>query len=518
MENGHYIAAVDLGTTKVVIAVGRRVEKNKVEIVALKETLSDGVIKGDVRNLELAHQAIRDVKEQLEEELGIVIHQVVVGISGKHIQCTSSTGYVVVQNSDHGFSEVNESDVERLNAEMKKSSTEIGKTIIDVIPQVYRVDEEGDISQPVGMEGRRLEAKFNVIVGEEAAIERLRRCFKKAGLSILSPLLQPIASAEAVLSEDEKELGVAVVDIGGGTTDVCIYYDKVIRHIAVIPIGGNVINNDIKNFGILNKHVEKLKTKFGEAIAAKAPAESYIKIQGVNGQAPKQIAIKALAGIIEARMFDIIEYVKNEMDKGSGGVKLGAGVVLTGGGSTLKNLDLLFKQKLGCEVRKASPSSHLTKESAEKVADPKYSTICGVIVDAFARGMETRIDILEREEVVPMQAESAPIANTSGGNSGAGYGYVAPAASAAGVGAASATETDLPGYNSAPENDSYQASNEQQYANQDDSYEDRGDDYDEGGQVWEEVRPKKKGVFGKLKGWLSTAMSEDEHIDDEENY
>lgn len=496
MENGQYIAAVDLGTTKVVIAVGRRVEKNKVEIVAIKETLSDGVIKGDVRNLELAHQAIKDVKTQIEQELGILIHEVVIGISGKHIQCTNSTGYVVVQNSDHGFSEVTASDVERLNAEMKKSSTEIGKTIIDVIPQVYRVDEEGDISEPVGMEGRRLEAKFNVIVGDDKAIERLTRCFKKAGLTILSPLLQPVSSAEAVLSEDEKELGVAVVDIGGGTTDVCIYYDKVIRHIAVIPIGGNVINNDIKSFGILNKHVEKLKTKFGEAIAAKAPAESYIKIQGVNGQAAKQIAIKALAGIIEARMFDIIEYVKNEIDKGTSGVKLGAGIVLTGGGATLKNLDLLFKQKLGCDVRVANPTSHLTKESIEKVANPKYSTICGVIVDALNRDMTTRIDYDQVVAQAPVYQER--------------------------VESQIAHSEDVPQYPNA-----YQAPSEvtrpayvapQEEVQQEEYYEDRGDDYEDGEQEYEEIRPRKKGVFGKLKGWLGNVMSEDEQIDDEDNY
>lgn len=496
MENGQYIAAVDLGTTKVVIAVGKRVEKNKVEIIAIKETLSDGVIKGDVRNLELAHQAIKDVKEQIEKEMGIQIHEVVIGISGKHIQCANSTGYVVVQSSDNGFSEVTTADVERLNAEMKKSSTEVGKTIIDVIPQVYRVDEEGDINEPVGMEGRRLEAKFNVIVGEEAAIERLRRCFKKAGLTILAPLLQPVSSAEAVLSEDEKELGVAVVDIGGGTTDVCIYYDKVIRHIAVIPIGGNVINNDIKSIGILNKHIEKLKTKFGEAIAAKAPAESYIKIQGVNGQAAKQIAIKTLAGIIEARMFDIIEYVKNEIDKATGGVKLGAGVVLTGGGATLKNLDLLFKQKLGCDVRLANPTSGLTKESLEKVANPKYSTICGVIVDAFNRGMETRIDYVGVQEEVQHEE---PQAN-----------YGEP-------------EQEMPSYAAAqtysePKYEYRQPQSQPVAEPQEEYYEDRGADYDDGEQEYIEVQARKKGMFGKLKGWIDKAMREDEQIDDEDNY
>lgn len=392
MERNEYVAAVDLGTTKVIIAVGRRADKNKVEIVALKEIASAGVIKGDLRNIEQASRALKDVKSRIESEMGITIHDVVVGISGQHIKCTPATGYVFVQNSDREVSEVCEADVKRLKDDMRNTAIPLGQTIITVLPQAYTLDEETDIIEPVGMEGRRLEAKFNLIVGEDASIERIRRCFSRVGLSVSGIVLQPLASAEAVLSEDEKELGVAVVDIGGGTTDLCIYYDKVIRHIAVIPIGGNIINKDIKAYGILERHVEKLKVSFGEAIADRAPGEKYINIPSVSGQAPKEIAIKSLAGIIEARMMDIIDCVMLEIEKCGCKGKLGAGLVLTGGGATLKNLDVLFKHQLGMEVRVASPMMHLVAESLELVANPKYATVAGLIVDGVRSGRYSLVD------------------------------------------------------------------------------------------------------------------------------
>lgn len=414
MENREYVAAVDLGTTKVVIAVASRAEKNKVEIVALKELSSQGVLKGDVRNGEMASRVIKELKSKIETELNITIKEIYIGISGQHIRCTKASGYVFVQNSDCEVSEVSEADVKRLRDDMKNTVIPIGQTIIAVLPQSYTLDDEADITEPVGMEGRRLEARFNLIVGEDAAIERIRRTFQRVGLNVAGIILQPLASSEAVLSEDEKELGVAVVDIGGGTTDVCVFYDKIIRHIAVIPIGGNIINRDIKEYGILERHVEKLKVSFGEAIAEKAQSEKYINIPSVSGQAPKEIAIKALAGIIEARMEDIIDYVDAEIEKCGLKGKLGAGIVLTGGGATLKNLDQLFKAKLGCEVRVASPVMHLTPESIEKVANPKYSTITGLLVDAVRTGKFTNIEHHEAPVVVepPVPQRVAPIAVT----------------------------------------------------------------------------------------------------------
>ncbi len=392
MENNEYVAAVDLGTTKVVMAVGRKAEKNKIEIVALKELNSNGVMKGDLKNIEQASQVLREVKNQLEKELGVVVREAYVGVSGQHIQCNRTQGYVTVQNmTDAGVTEVRRSDVERLIDDQRNASLPAGKTIISILPQSYILDGEDDISEPVGMEGRKLEAKFNVIIGEETAIERLRRCFQRVGLNLAGIVLQPLASAEAVLSDDEKELGVAVVDIGGGTTDICVYYDKVIRHLAVIPIGGNIINKDIRAYGILERYVEKLKTSFGEAVAERTPGDKYINIPSVNGQAPKEIAVRTLAGIIEARMYDIIDYVKIEIERCGFKGRLGAGIVLTGGGANLKNLDQLFKLHTGLEVRVAQPTTYVGGESVELISAPKYSTLTGIVLDAVRKGNYTEI-------------------------------------------------------------------------------------------------------------------------------
>lgn len=519
MENREYVAAVDLGTTKVVIAVARRAEKNKVEICAIKEISSQGVIKGDIKNSEQASRAIKDVKARIEAELGVTLKEVYIGISGQHIKCSRANGYVFVENSDKEVSEVKESDVKRLRDSMRNTPITLGQSIITVLPQSYTLDDESDISEPVGMEGRRLEAKFNLIVGEDAAIERIRRSFSRVGLAVAGIVLQPLASSDAVLSEDEKELGVAVVDIGGGTTDLCIYHDKIIRHIAVIPIGGNIINKDIKAYGILERHVEKLKVSFGEAIAERAQAEKYINIPSVSGQAPKEIAVKALAGIIEARMEDIIDYVASEIDKCGYRGKLGAGIVLTGGGATLKNLDILFRTKLGCDVRVANPTIHLTPESVEMVANPKYSTIAGLLIDAVRTGKFTEVSQREVEEIVAPAQPVAAITATPKPRTqslqadhtqypqNSPYDYYPPEKASAN----SASSQPQEYY------DANEAQNEQYIAGQD-TYE--YDEQNAGVQQEEEeivaVTKKGGGVFGRFKKMFNNMFVEE--VDDEESY
>ncbi|MFI3294532.1 MAG: cell division protein FtsA [Rikenellaceae bacterium] len=499
-EPNKYIAAVDLGTTKVAIAVGRKAENNKIEILSVKEVHSEGVIKGDLKNLEQAASAIREVKAQIEKELSLTLSQVLVGISGQHIKCINDTGNVFVRNSNQGISEITAEDVQNLISLMHRKSVGVGKTIINVLPQIYKVDEESDISEPVGMEGKRLEAKFNIIVGEESAIERVRRCFERVGMQMIEPVLQPLASAEAVLSEDEKELGVAVIDIGGGTTDLCIYYDKIIRHIAVIPIGGNIVNKDIKSIGVLNKHIEKLKTTFGEAIASKTPAEKYIKLRPVSGQPAKEVPLRTLACIIEARMYDIIDLVKIEIERGTAGVKLGAGIVLTGGGANLKNLDLLFRSKLQTEVRVASPTTQLTAESLEKVASPKFSTLSGIMVDALRRNVYTDVEVIEQPVVVePVAAAPTPTPETTP--------YQQESLQQ------NQMEGDMEGYNQQEyAQDEYnQGGYNTQGGYAADEYEGYEDDYDDE----PTVTKRKRGLFSKLRDKFSKMVS-DEEIDDDQ--
>lgn len=496
-ENNQYVAAVDLGTTKVVMAVGRKAEKNRIEIVALKEIGSNGVMKGDLRNIEQASQALREVKSKLEAELGITINEAYIGVSGQHIQCNRTQGYVSVQNvSETGVSEVRASDVQRLIEDQRNASIPAGKTIISILPQSYRLDQEDDISEPVGMEGRRLEAKFNIIMGEEVAIERLGRCFDRVGLRLAGIVLQPLASAEAVLSDDEKELGVAVIDIGGGTTDLCIYYDKVIRHIAVIPIGGNIINKDIRAYGILERYVEKLKVSFGEAIAERTSNDKYINIPSVNGQAPKEIAVRTLAGIIEARMYDIIDYAKLEIERCGYKGKLGAGIVITGGGANLKNLDNLFKQHTGLEVRVASPTTHVTPESAEMVTHTKYSTLTGIMIDSLRQGKYSDIEIRPKsEEPTPsVQAPQFSAPNQENYNSYQQTNtYTVPSQAQ--------QPTGTPAYP--------QENNPDEYDNQQWDY-DNNDQYPDG-----EIHVRKPKVKERLKRLFGSMFAED--VDDEEN-
>lgn len=401
MDNKEYVVAVDLGTTKVVVAVGRRADKGKIEIIAVGESASSGVIKGNVLNIEQTSRALKEAKEKVEQELGVELKEAYVGISGQHIRCNRDNGHVFIESGD---GEVKEYDVHRLNEDMKKSPVPLGQTIIHVLPQSYTLDDDSEINEPVGMIGKKLEAKFNIITGEESAIERIGRCFSRVGMKMKGVVLQPLASAEAVLNDDERELGVVVVDIGGGTTDVCVYYDNVIRHIAVIPIGGNIINKDIRSYGILERHVENLKIKFGEAIGEVARADRYITMPSVSGQTPKEISVKTLAGIIEARMHDIIDYVLLEIEKCGYKGKLGAGIVLTGGGASLKNLDNLFKMYSEYDVRVALPSTYITEESIDKVNMSRYSTVVGLIVGGIAAGSYTTVNQLARAAEQPIQA------------------------------------------------------------------------------------------------------------------
>ena len=370
------VASVDIGTTKVVMAVAKKIN-SKIEIVALKETSSDGVIKGDVRNLDLASRAISTVKQQIEKELNTRIPEVSVGLSGQHISCTNKVRDISIGDG-RGMSEITNNDLERLSRDTLNLSNTRERHVISILPQSYKIDSEEGILNPVGMEGGRLEGSFSVIEGEAVAIDRVRRCFERSDLKINKILLQPLASADAVLTDDEKELGVAVVDIGGGTTDLCIYSDKIIRYVSVLAIGGTNINADIKSIGILERQVEKLKTKFGEAVASETNND-LIGLPSVNHQQQREIAKRDLSQIIESRMLDIVEWVKEQIETTMHDRQLSAGIVLTGGGANLKNIELLFKRELNCPVRVARPDVHLAESNIEAYSDPKYSTIVGML-------------------------------------------------------------------------------------------------------------------------------------------
>ncbi|MRR20155.1 cell division protein FtsA [bacterium] len=372
------VAAIDIGTTKIVAIVGRSDGNGGIEILGLSNTPSTGVKRGVVLNIEETVKAIRTTVDDLEERTGLVLTDVFVGIAGRHIKSKMARGYIT---RDSHESEIDVSDIRRLTADMYKLPIDVGEEIIHVIPQTYIVDNESGISNPVGICGKRLEANFHIVIGQISSARNTERCINKAGMNLMSLVLEPLASSEAVLTDEETEAGVVLVDIGGGTTDVAIYYDNVIRHTAVIPFGGNMVTEDIKQgCSILQKQAEDLKVKFGYAIGDIAPENKVVSIPGIAGREPKEISFKNLAYIIQSRMEEILDAVNFEIQNSGFAEKLTAGVVITGGGAMLKNLPQLVKFKTAMDVRIGHPNVHLTGKGKDEINQPMYATSVGLIL------------------------------------------------------------------------------------------------------------------------------------------
>jgi cell division protein FtsA len=287
-------------------------------------------------------------------------------------------GYI---NRDTSDDEITRDDIIKLIEDMYKIPIDVGEEIIHVLPQNFIVDNETGVKNPVGMSGRRLEANFHIVIGQVASAKNIEKCVNRVGLEINELILEPLASSEAVLTEDEKEAGVALVDIGGGTTDVAVYYDSIIRHTAVIPFGGNVVTKDIKEgCAILNRQAESLKIQFGSALGDIAPEDKVVTIPGISGREPKEISFKSLAYIIQSRMEEIIDAVTFEIENSGYYEKLSGGIVLTGGGALLRHLPQLVKFKTGMDVRIGFPNEHLTGEVSDDVNQPMYSTSIGLVL------------------------------------------------------------------------------------------------------------------------------------------
>jgi cell division protein FtsA len=331
-----------------------------------------------VLNIEETVKAIRTTVDDLEERTGLVMTDVFVGIAGRHIKSKMARGYIT---RDSHETEIDISDIRRLTADMYKLPIDVGEEIIHVIPQTYIVDNESGINNPVGICGKRLEANFHIVIGQISSARNTERCINKAGMNLMSLVLEPLASSEAVLTDESKEAGVVLVVIGGGTTDVAIYYDNVIRHTAVIPFGGNMVTADIREgCSILQKQAEDLKVKFGYAIGDIAPENKVVSIPGIAGREPKEISFKNLAYIIQSRMEEILDAVNFEIQNSGFAEKLTAGVVITGGGAMLKNLPQLVKFKTAMDVRLGHPNVHISGKGREEINQPMYATSVGLIL------------------------------------------------------------------------------------------------------------------------------------------
>jgi cell division protein FtsA len=380
-KKAQYVAAIDIGTTKIVAIVGTKNENGKIEILGLSKALSKGVKRGVVFNIEETVSAIQTTVDDVQKRSGILFSEVFVGIAGQHIKSMKNRGYIMRDNYED---EITKDEVFRLIEDMHKIHIEIGEEIIHVIPQNFIVDNETGIKSPIGICGKRLEANFHIVIGQIAAAKNIERCIRKANLSLKDMILEPLASSDAVLTDDEKEAGVVLVDIGGGTTDVAVYYDNIIRHTAVIPLGGNVVTKDIKEgCAILQRHAEQLKLQYGSALGDIAPEDKVVAIPGISGREPKEISFKSLAYIIQSRMEEIIDFVNFEIQNSGYADKLAAGVVITGGGAMLRHLPQLVKFKTAMDVRIGLPNQHLAGPGKDEINQPMYATSVGLIMRGF---------------------------------------------------------------------------------------------------------------------------------------
>lgn len=410
MENDNIAVGLDIGTTKIVAMIGRKNDYGKMEVLGIGKAKSLGVHRGVVNNITQTIQSIQQAVQDAEAASGMKIKEVVVGIAGQHIRSLQHSDYIT--RSD-GEEVIREEDIDRLCNQVHKLVMLPGEEILHVLPQDFKVDGQGEVKEPIGMYGARLEANFHVVVGQVASIRNVGRCIKSAGLELSAITLEPLASAKAVLSQEEKEAGVALIDIGGGTTDLAIFKDGIIRHTAVIPFGGNVITEDIKEgCSIIEKQAELLKIKFGSAWPGENKDNEIVSIPGLRGREPKEISLKNLSKIIHARVIEIIEqayveiknYGHEEQKK-----KLIAGIVLTGGGAQLQHIKQLVEYTTGMDTRIGYPNEHLAGDSDEETTSPMYATAVGLVLNSLEN--KNRSSLMKRfpQEEPVQEKEQEPL-------------------------------------------------------------------------------------------------------------
>ncbi|MDF2380151.1 cell division protein FtsA [Nostoc ellipsosporum NOK] len=377
------IVGLDIGTTKIAVIAGRKNEYGKLDILGFGKSNSNGVKHGQVLNIDETIKAIRAALDNcFASNPNLEINEVYVGIAGHHIKSLQTRGDLVRQSTDE---EITQKEIDQLISDQYKTYIPAGDQIIDVIPQEYTVDNFQNIVKPIGYGGVKLGANFHIITGDKNAIRNINRSVEKSGLHTKDLVLQPLASSSAVMAQEDLEAGVAIVDIGGGTTDLAVFAEGVLRHTAVIPFAGENITNDIKTgLGVLKTQAEQMKTQFGSALANEAKANAYITIPGLRGMPAKEISVKNLANIIQARMSEILDFVTYHLKQvGMDNRQLNGGIVLTGGGSQLRHLIQLTEYTTGLPARIGFPNEHLAAGHIEELAKPTYSTCIGLILKGY---------------------------------------------------------------------------------------------------------------------------------------
>ena len=377
------IVGLDIGTTKIAVIAGRKNEFGKLEILGFGKANSNGVKHGQVLNIDETIKAIRTALDNcFASNPNLDIREVYVGIAGHHIKSLQTRGDIVRQSTDN---EISQKEIDQLIADQYKTYIPAGDQIIDVIPQEFTVDNFQNIPNPIGYGGVKVGANFHIITGDKNAIRNINRSVEKSGLHTKDLVLQPLASSSAVMAQEDLEAGVAIVDIGGGTTDLAVFYEGILKHTAVIPFAGENITNDIKTgLGVLKTQAEQMKVQFGSALANETKSNAYITIPGMRGMPAKEISVKNLAGIVQARMSEILDFVTYHLKQvGLDNRSLNGGVVLTGGGSQLRHLIQLTEYVTGLPARIGFPNEHLADGHIEELAKPTYSTCIGLILKGY---------------------------------------------------------------------------------------------------------------------------------------
>ncbi len=388
-KNSPIVVGLDIGTTKICVTVGRRSEHGKIEILGMGKAESAGVTRGVVSNIQKTVQGIMLAVEEASAQSNVDVKIVNVGIAGQHIKSLQHRGILTRKELN---TEIQRKDIDKLIEDMYKLVMPPGEEIIHVLPQEFTVDNEPGIKDPIGMAGVRLEANFHIISGHVSAVKNIIKCVGNANLETQELILEPLASSESVLSDEEKEAGVVLVDIGGGTTDLAIFHEGIIRHTAVIPFGGNSVTEDIREgCSVMRNQAELLKTRFGSALAEENKENEIICVPGLRGREPKEISVKNLAFVIQARMEEIIEHVYYEIKSSGYEKKLIAGIVITGGGAQLKHLPQLVEYVTGLDSRVGYPNEHLAKNDVlpkatyDELKSPMFATGIGLLIKGIQK-------------------------------------------------------------------------------------------------------------------------------------
>lgn len=386
------IVGLDIGTTKVCAVVAGTDENGRINILGLGRAPSEGMMRGVVTNIERTIRSIRAAVDEASSQSGVNIRSVIVGIAGDHIQSFQSRGVIAISGPDH---EVTQGDIDRLIEDTKRVALPSDRKIIHVIPQEFIIDGQDGVYDPLGMSGVRMEANVHIITGLVTAAQNIYKCVQRAGLEVQDMVLEPLASSYAVLDDQEKEVGVALLDVGGGTTDLAVFEERTIRHTAVIGIAGRKVTDDVrKGLGILNEQAEKLKKEHGFAFLPAVVDNDPIILPGVGGRPPIEIDKRLLAQIIQPRMEEIFEIAALEIKRSGYAKHLSAGVVLTGGGALVKGTADLAREVLGMPVKVGIPMG-FAGGLIREIENPVYATGVGLVYHGLRTQEQTGNDLSE---------------------------------------------------------------------------------------------------------------------------